>query len=125
LIDLSLVASNLKLSKDVDEAIKYSEESIANLKFLNKGGDDMGIASQNLVEELYDNLQTIKAKDLDVDEPSVDYSLMRKGKAINPDLEELMMLTSIRKGNKIVATKEYMLVFYITCFVPFIRPNLP
>jgi len=37
----------------------------------------------------------------------------------------MKLLQSIRKGNKIVATKEYMLVFYITCFVPFIRPNLP
>ena len=35
------------------------------------------------------------------------------------------MLKSIRKGNKIVATKEFMLVFFITCFVPFIRPNFP
>lgn len=35
------------------------------------------------------------------------------------------MLKSIRRGNKIVATKEFMLVFFITCFVPFIRPNFP
>lgn len=28
-------------------------------------------------------------------------------------------------GNKIVTTKEFDLVFYITCFVPFVRPTVP
>ena len=41
------------------------------------------------------------------------------------EYEDLKLLRSIRNGNKIIASKEYMLVFYITCFVPFIRPNLP
>ena len=38
---------------------------------------------------------------------------------------DLALLENIRKGNKIIATKEYMLVFFITCFVPFIRPSFP
>ena len=39
--------------------------------------------------------------------------------------EELEKLRAIRKGNKIVNSKEFKLVFYITCFVPFIRPEMP
>jgi hypothetical protein len=35
------------------------------------------------------------------------------------------MLSSIRNGNKIISTKEFSLVFYITCFVPFVRPTVP
>ena len=31
----------------------------------------------------------------------------------------------LRKGNKVIGAKDYMLVFFITCFLPFIRPNIP
>ena len=34
-------------------------------------------------------------------------------------------LAQVKKGNKITASKEFKLVFFITCFVPFIRPNVP
>jgi hypothetical protein len=40
-------------------------------------------------------------------------------------MDELKMLSSVRNGNKIIGTREYNLVFYITCFVPFVRPNIP
>jgi len=38
---------------------------------------------------------------------------------------EIEFLQNIRKGNKIISSKEFKLVLFITCFVPFIRPNLP
>jgi hypothetical protein len=34
----------------------------------NKGSLDLGIASLNLIEELYENLLKIKEKDLDIEE---------------------------------------------------------
>ncbi len=67
LIDLALVACNLKLFKGVDLAIKQCEQSILTLKALNGDqSNDVGIASQNLLEELLDNLLMFKDKELDV-----------------------------------------------------------
>ena len=67
LIDLALVACNLKLFKGVDLAIKQCEQSIIMLKALNGDqSNDVGIASQNLLEELLDNLLIFKEKELDV-----------------------------------------------------------
>lgn len=67
LIDLALVASNLKLFKGVDLAIKQCEQSIIMLKALNGDqSNDVGIASQNLLEELLDNLLMFKDKELDI-----------------------------------------------------------
>jgi hypothetical protein len=42
-----------------------------------------------------------------------------------PDAQHQYYLSQIRKGNKITQSKEFKLVFFITCFVPFIRPNVP
>ena len=157
LIDLSIIAVKLKISKDVDQAMKQCQESIQNLKDLNKQQqnnkdmlqqnneepEDIGIASQNLIEELYEHLMKVKTKDLDIDEIAQSYSPERQinlkarktSSTYNPtthntnnimdESEELKFLTSIRNGNKIVTTKEFSLVFYITCFVPFVRPNVP
>ena len=68
LIDLSIIASELKINKgsDIEKAVKYCEESIQSLSFINKDNSEVGIASQNLIEELYDNLIQVKEKDLDV-----------------------------------------------------------
>ena len=41
------------------------------------------------------------------------------------DPQQVQYLQSISKGNKITQSKEFKLVFFITCFVPFIRPNVP
>lgn len=38
------------------------------MRVANNTASEVGIASQNLIEELYDNLMKIKEKDLDVDE---------------------------------------------------------
>lgn len=62
-----MVASNLKLFKGVDLAIKQCEQSIIMLKALNGDqSNDVGIASQNLLEELLDNLLMFKDKELDI-----------------------------------------------------------
>ena len=37
----------------------------------------------------------------------------------------LEMLKLMKKGEGIVANKDFMLVFFITSFLPFVRPNLP
>lgn len=34
-------------------------------------------------------------------------------------------LLELRKGNKVIGAKDYMLVFFITCFLPFVRPSIP
>ncbi|CDW84192.1 UNKNOWN [Stylonychia lemnae] len=134
LIDLSLIAADLKISQDVDQAIKSCEDSVQILKLTNKDIGDLGIASQNLIEELRDNLLKVKEKDLDLDDinnsPSpqkTKSSLMhiQLQKYQQGDQEEIEFLKSIRKGNKIITSKEFKLVFFITCFVPFIRPNVP
>eukprot|EP00347_Sterkiella_histriomuscorum_P021464 403333886 len=137
LIDLSLIAADLKVSKDVDKAIKNSEDSIQILKITNKtqnegAHEQIGIASQNLIEELRDNLLKIKEKDLDLDDinntPNQQQQIRKAGQQQiiqkKPDQNELENLRNIRKGNKIITSKEFKLVFYITCFVPFIRPNM-
>ncbi len=127
LIDLSIIACNIKLSKDIDGAMRSCEDSITNLKLLNKeDANQVGIASQNLIEELQENLMKIKSKDLDVEEIAHAMSpyQQRTGNSSVLD-EELQMLQNVRKGNKIVGSREYNLVFFITCFVPFVRPTLP
>lgn len=78
LTELSIIATKLKLTKNIDEAMKSCEEAVENLKVLNAptkpGSKNIGIASQNLIEELLDNLLKIKSKDLDVDEIANSYS---------------------------------------------------
>lgn len=74
----------------------------------------MGIASQNLMEDLHDKLMEIKERDLDVDEIA---------QCENDD--DVLYLKSLKKGNKIIGTREYLMVLYITSFVPFIRQNVP
>jgi hypothetical protein len=34
-------------------------------------------------------------------------------------------LLELRKGNKVIGAKDYMLVFFITCFLPYVRPSIP
>jgi hypothetical protein len=45
------------------------------------------------------------------------------------DLEHLCKqdkkLLEMRKGNKVIGAKDFMLVFFITCFLPFVRPSIP
>ena len=67
LIDLSLVACNLKLFKGLETAIKQCEQAIILLKSLNMdSGIEAGIASQNLIEELLENLLKVKDRELEV-----------------------------------------------------------
>lgn len=67
LIDLSLIAAELKLDKNIDRAIRHCEESIALLKILNRDASiDVGIASQNLIEDLYENLLRARDNQLEV-----------------------------------------------------------
>lgn len=61
----------------------------------------------------------MKVKETELDVEKVDGDAKMHGSP------ETQALRNIRKGNKIVATKEFILVFFITCFVPFIRPNFP
>lgn len=57
LVDLSLIACELKLKKPIDDVIKDCEDSILVMKALNKdSAQEIGIASQNLIEELHENL---------------------------------------------------------------------
>ena len=76
LIDLSLITTNLKLTKDVDQAMKSCEDSIGNLKFHNTDTNLVGIASQNLIEDLLDNLHKIKEKDLDIEDIAISNNLV-------------------------------------------------
>lgn len=34
-------------------------------------------------------------------------------------------LLNLRKGNKVIGAQDFMLVFFITCFLPFVRPTIP
>ena len=34
-------------------------------------------------------------------------------------------LENMKQGNGVIANKDFMLVFFITSFLPFVRPNLP
>ena len=137
LIDLALVACSLKLFKGVDIAIKLCEQSILLLKSINLDtGIEAGIASQNLIEELIENLLRIKDRELEViDEEE---ALETTGNGNSPpsksiknnisqaqDALQMQYLQQVKKGNKITQSKEFKLVFFITCFVPFIRPNVP
>ena len=83
-----------------------------------------------MIEELHENLLKVKENDLDLEEytePSP--NKMSPNKVPNQSLENgaefLNYLSRLRKGNGIIGSKEFNLVFYITCFVPFIRPNIP
>jgi hypothetical protein len=66
LVDLALIACQLKLKKGLDECIRECEDSILVLKELNKDSSkEIGIASLNLIEELLENLLQIKQLDND------------------------------------------------------------
>jgi hypothetical protein len=129
------VACNLKLFKGMEIAVKQCEQSIIILKSLNSDStSEVGIASQNLIEELLDNLLLLKDKELDVideEEGPETLSTSPQVKAMNitssskADPQHMQYLQQISKGNKITQSKEFKLVFFITCFVPFIRPNVP
>ncbi len=71
LIDLAMIAVTLKINQRVDEAIRACEEAVLSLKVQNKLEDQenpIGVASQNLVEELHENLLKVKENDLDLEE---------------------------------------------------------
>ncbi|TNV84817.1 hypothetical protein FGO68_gene3064 [Halteria grandinella] len=132
LVDLSLIACELKLKKPLDDAIRECEDSILVLKELNKDStQEIGIASQNLIEELLENLLQLKDSERDnLDETTADNTKSNNLSVISSpngalDKDHQYYLSQIRKGNKITQSKEFQLVFFITCFVPFIRPNLP
>mmetsp|Transcript_15412 Transcript_15412/g.15012 ORF Transcript_15412/g.15012 Transcript_15412/m.15012 type:complete len:90 (-) Transcript_15412:1460-1729(-) len=63
----------------------------------------------------------VKEKDLDMEEVSNVYQNHKK----QPDFEEIRHLQSVKNGNKIIGNKEFNMVLYITCFVPFMRPGIP
>jgi hypothetical protein len=77
------------------------------------------------MDEYLQNLLTIKERMLDfpvdadgniVEQPNLDIrSLCKSDKR----------LLELRKGNKVIGAKDYMLVFFITCFLPFVRPTIP
>lgn len=66
-----MITVGLKVNKNVDEAIRACEEAVLSLKVSNKLEDSenpIGVASQNLVEELHENLLKVKENDLDLEE---------------------------------------------------------
>lgn len=63
--------------------------------------------------------------DLDLEDATPNSPYLQKQDENYQNEDDIYLLKKIRKGNLIVFSKEYKLVFYITCFVPFIRPNLP
>ena len=78
------------------------------------------------MEEYYQSLKSIKDRLLD-------FPIDQEGNVqANKDLYDLdhlckadRRLLELRKGNKVIGAKDYMLVFFITCFLPFVRPSIP
>mmetsp|Transcript_39657 Transcript_39657/g.60739 ORF Transcript_39657/g.60739 Transcript_39657/m.60739 type:complete len:121 (+) Transcript_39657:1662-2024(+) len=68
------------------------------------------------MEEYYSNLQAVRASGL--------------YKETNEELRPTDMsrtqkhLWDIGCGNKVIGAKDYMMVFFITCFLPFVRPSI-
>lgn len=84
LIDLALIACNLKQSKNVEAAILRCEDSILILKELNSDNEGkIGIAAQNLIEELLTSLLQIKELNV-VEEVSNDSSSNNKASSTSP-----------------------------------------
>jgi hypothetical protein len=82
--------------------------------------EDIGIASQNLIEELLEHLLIIKG----LEEREDDHSRSSLASPIkDPKIKKV--LSKVKQGNGIINSKEFKLVFFITCFVPFIKPNVP
>jgi hypothetical protein len=82
--------------------------------------EDIGIASQNLIEELLEHLMVIK----DLDDKAESHSRSTISSPLK-DPKASQTLDKIKQGNSIVNSKEFKLVFFITCFVPFIKPSIP
>ena len=61
----------------------------------------------------------------------LDFPLDEHGDLVGQDALDLgsfckndKRLLELRKGNKVIGAKDYMLVFFITCFLPFVRPTI-
>lgn len=120
LIDLALIACDLKLTKSLDGAMAKCKKAIQELTELKAAQmEDIGIASQNLIEELLEHLMIIKELDERVD----DHSRSSLASPIK-DPKTKKLLSKVKQGNGIINSKEFKLVFFITCFVPFIKPNV-
>ena len=64
----------------------------------------IGVASKNLMSEFGRNLQMQKTKNIDVNHRQ--YNFIKKDQ----------YLIDISKGDRVIGAKDFMLVFYITCF---------
>lgn len=95
--------------------------------------NQVGIASQNIMEEYLSNLLRVKERGLDLPlDSDGNVAILEEGmyeQISHLDLNHLCTddknLLNIRKGNKIIGAKDFMLVFFITCFLPFVRPTIP
>ena len=76
----------------------------------------IGIASQNMMEEYLQKLELAQEADLT---SGHDVS------AFDQKRPSLKFLERARNGKGVIANKDFMQVLFITCFLPFIHPNLP
>ena len=77
----------------------------------------VGIASQNMMEELLQKLELAQEADFNAAEEG--------GGTLGQKRPSLKFLEKARRGRGIVANKDFMQVLFITCFLPFIQPNFP
>jgi hypothetical protein len=85
------------------------------------------------MEEYLGNLERVKERGLDLPlDSDGNIAILEEGmyeQISHLDLNHLCKadrnLLNIRKGNKIIGAQDFMLVFFITCFLPFVRPTIP
>jgi hypothetical protein len=124
LIYLCGICLRLSQTGNVEKAIFELQHRIEELRIwaqliLAKGpafAGMIGIASQNIMEEYLHKLMV--AQQTNFTDP--------EGKnVVNEHKLSLKILDKARKGKGVLANKDFMQVFFITCFLPFIHPSLP
>lgn len=149
LVNLSEIICDLKINQNVDEAIKQAQSAIKEVVALNHmfhskemeysdemgiNGPSFGIASQNILEKFVNILIAHKTGQQIIEQEERENTDEEEdGVELPPDAEPAQQpLTRMQRrqmavanGDQVIGNKDYMLVFVITCFLPFMRPSLP
>ena len=133
LICLSDVVLTVKLSQDLSEAIMMIDQAVKELAVWNdqkmqesgQSVDQIGIASQNIMEDYYARLCRAHEAETTMQELEEIIDANPGTTQEQECRESLRNLELIKKADHVIASKDFMLVFFITCFLPFVRPAIP
>ena len=91
-----------------------------NAIIANQANMSVGVASMNIIEEYMQEINT----EIDLDRESMRDREEKEEEMIKDSLIEGYM-KGANVGAKFITGKDFTLVYFITCFLPFLKPNIP